>query len=126
MVCAIAAALAGCGGKSLLASEQDTDRAQTLVNEEFELKGPRTFGAAWFAEADPEFELVCGTFVPEELAANFVREQRYVYMTDTQSILIDPIPELNITASPISKAAVTETHRVFDELWEGSCEKFRP
>ena len=124
IVMAISLGLVACG-KTSPVPERLAIVAHHAVDEEYQLKGPRDFSETWFGLASPSSEIVCGTFEPQPIEAEYETERRYIF-TESGGVLIDPIPELQVTLSSTTQSILEETERVFEEAWMDGCEDFRP
>lgn len=116
--------LAACG-KTAPVPPEVAAAAHKAVDVEYELKGPREFTGTWYGMADPTSGMVCGTFMPQPIEKPYGTERRYIF-DQKGGLLLDPIPELQITLSPVTQSIIGENDRLFDQAWGTACEKFRP
>lgn len=117
-------ALSACGKTAPVLLDTE-NAAHKAVNLEYELKGPRKFIETWYAVADPTGGMICGTFEPQGIEQPYGPVRRYIFSNEG-GVMIDPIPELQITLSPVTKAIIDQTDSAFEQTWSIGCKDFEP
>ncbi|MCP9222753.1 hypothetical protein MKP08_08345 [Erythrobacter sp. LQ02-29] len=126
MILAGLMALSGCGDTAWV-PEAEMQPAKALVDAEFAIMGPREFTPGWYSLGEPATGTICGTFAPGEAAREYVTERRYIYNAGGNGdILIDTIPELTVSNSPVTQQITRQTKAAFEDAWSTGCEDFRP
>ena len=122
-VIALALLLLGGCGASTVAPDSLASEARSWIEKDFGYREALRFRETWLANGLPQSDIVCGEF---EAPAALAEEQlRFVYDRSTKHGQVE-LHSGTLATAPFAAAIMVQNRRIFDNLWDNNCEKFRP